>query len=132
MNVVDPIADTLTRIRNATRAGLPVVEMPHARLRQEIAAILKREGYVADAVVDGEGVTKVLRIYLKYGTDRQSVIRGLRRISKPGLRRYAPAARLPRVVGGLGIAIVSTSRGLLTDREARKGKVGGEVLCYVW
>lgn len=132
MSVSDPIADMLTRIRNAARAGLPVAQMPHAILKSEIAKILKREGFVADYVTEGHGGKKNLRVHLKYRADGKPIIQGLRRISKPGLRRYAGAQKLPRVIGGMGIAILSTSRGILTDREARAAKVGGEVLCYVW
>jgi small subunit ribosomal protein S8 len=132
MSVTDPIADTLTRIRNAAHARMETVQMPHSRMRSDIAGILKKEGFVTDAVTETEGARKALKIYLKYGQDREPIIRGLRRVSKPGLRRYVPAAKIPKVVGGMGIAILSTSRGLMTDREARQAKVGGEVLCYVW
>lgn len=132
MSLSDPISDMLTRIRNATRAGAKEVAVPHSRLKSEIARILKSEGYIADVVADKEGVRKTLRLSLRYRGEEVPVIRGLRRISKPGLRRYVPADKLPRVVGGTGIAIVSTSRGILTDREARKAGIGGEVLCYIW
>jgi small subunit ribosomal protein S8 len=132
MNVTDPIADMLTRIRNAAAAGLPSVDMPHSKMREAIAQILKKEGFVADFAVTREGLRGTLAVNLKYGGRRRSVIRGLRRISRPGLRRYAGATDLPRVVGGTGIAIVSTSRGVMTDRDARTARVGGEVLCYVW
>jgi small subunit ribosomal protein S8 len=132
MSVTDPIADTLTRIRNACQARLETVQMPHSKMRSDIAVILKKEGFVTDAITENEGVHKALKIYMKYGQDRQPIIRGLRRVSKPGLRRYVPATKIPKVVGGMGIAIISTSRGVMTDREARQAKVGGEVLCYVW
>ena len=132
MSVSDPISDMLTRIRNAGRAGLDTTEMPHSKLKGEIARILKKEGFIADYVAEGLAGKKQLRVYLKYTSDRTPVIRGLRRISKPGLRRYAGVAKSPRVIGGMGIAIISTSRGLMTDREMRQGRVGGEVLCYVW
>jgi small subunit ribosomal protein S8 len=131
-NVVDPIADTLTRIRNAGQAGLETIVMPHSRMREEIAGILKREGFIADCAPDKAGTNRKLTLRLKYGQDRKPLIRGLRRISKSGLRRYVAAQDIPRVLDGMGIAILSTSRGLLTDREARQNKVGGEVLCYVW
>ncbi|MBU1692563.1 MAG: 30S ribosomal protein S8 [Verrucomicrobia bacterium] len=132
MSVCDPIADMLTRIRNAGRAGLATTEMPHSRLKNEIARILKKEGYIADYVSEGQAGKKLLRVYLKYAANRTPVIRGLRRISKPGLRRYTGAAKPPRVIGGMGIAIISTSKGLMTDQEIRRGRLGGEVLCYVW
>lgn len=131
MSVVDPIADMLTRIRNGARAGLSVVTMPHSRLKGEIARILKREGFIADFEVQEEGAKKTLALRLRYRGDRP-VIRGLRRVSKPGLRRYVGADEVPRVVGGTGIAVLSTSQGILSDREARRAHVGGEVLCYVW
>lgn len=132
MSLCDPIADMLTRIRNASRARLDTTEMPHSMLKAEVARILKKEGFIKDYVTEGHGGKKNLRVYLRYGSGRSPVIRGLKRISKPGLRRYAQAARMPRVVGGMGMAVVSTSKGLLTDREAKAAKVGGEVLCYVW
>ncbi|HMP75636.1 MAG TPA: 30S ribosomal protein S8 [Kiritimatiellia bacterium] len=131
MSLSDPIADMLTRIRNASRARAANVAMPHSRLKGEIARILKSEGYIADFDAEKEGVRKSLRLRLRYRGD-EPVIRGLRRVSKPGLRRYVPVEKVPRVVGGTGIAILSTSRGVLTDHEARKTGVGGEVLCYIW
>lgn len=131
-NVNDPIADTLTRIRNAGAAGLETVSMPHSRMREQLGLILKREGFITDCVSEPAGDRKALKLYMKYGQNKQPIIRGLRRISKSGLRRYVPATEIPRVVGGMGIAILSTSRGVMTDREARQNKVGGEVLCYVW
>lgn len=132
MSQSDPIADMLTRIRNAARAGLDTVEMPHARLKGEIARLLKREGYIADYVAEVRDGKKVLRVYLKYTAGRVPVIRGLRRISKPGLRRYTASRAAPRVMSGMGVAILSTSKGILTDREVRAQGVGGEVLCHVW
>lgn len=128
--MTDPIADFLTRIRNANRALLPAVELPHSRLKESIARILQREGYLADCAVEG-APRKKLRVKLKYH-GRQGVIAGLRRVSRPGLRRYAGSDEMPRVLGGLGVAVVSTSRGVMTGAEARKQKLGGEVLCYVW
>ncbi len=132
MSVTDPIADMLTRIRNASRARQEIVEMPHSVMKSEIARVLKKEGFIADFVTEGHGGKKNLRVYLKYSSDRTPVIRGIRRASKPGLRVYTSAAKAPRVVGGMGVAILTTSRGIVTDREARTGKTGGEVLCYVW
>jgi small subunit ribosomal protein S8 len=132
MSVSDPISDMLTRIRNAARTGAAEVAMPHSRLKGEIARILKSEGYITDFAADKEGVRKTLRLQLRYRASEEPMIRGLRRVSKPGLRRYVAVDEVPRVVGGLGVAILSTSRGLLTDREAREARVGGEVLCYVW
>ena len=133
MSLSDPIADMLTRMRNAHMANLDLVQVPHSRLKGEIARILKHEGYVKDFSVEANSkVQKTLCVYLKYGPEREPVIQGLKRVSKPGLRRYSDATSLPRVLGGLGIAILSTSKGLMTDREARKSNVGGEVLCFVW
>jgi len=132
MSLSDPIADMLTRIRNANRAGLEVVQMPHSQLKSEIARVLKKEGFIADFVTEGHGGKKNLCVYLKYGANQSPVIQGLRRVSKPGLRRYVSSKKVPRVVGGMGVAIISTSQGILTDREARAKKTGGEVLCYVW
>jgi small subunit ribosomal protein S8 len=126
----DPISDMLTRIRNANQALLPVVEMPHSKIKESIAGILKREGYVADYTVEGK-IPKTIKVKLKY-QGKKSVIEGLRRMSTPGLRRYVGATEIPRVRGGLGVAIVSTSEGLVTDTQARKKKIGGELICYVW
>lgn len=128
--MTDPIADFLTRIRNANRAVLPSVEMSHSRLRERMARILKQEGYLADVAVEGTP-RKRLKLRLKY-QGRKGVIRGLRRVSSPGLRTYAKSAAMPRVLGGLGVSIVSTSCGVMTGTEARRLNVGGEVLCYVW
>jgi small subunit ribosomal protein S8 len=132
MSCSDPIADMLTRIRNASKAGLPAVEMGHSRLKAEIARILKKEGYIADSAdFDDEG-RKGLRITLKYDYNDKPIIQQLRRVSKPGLRRYVAAGDIPRVRGGIGTAVLSTSRGVMSDREARAAHVGGEVLCHVW
>ena len=134
MTMTDPIADMLTRIRNANTAMHDTVKMPGSKLKSSLADILQREGYIDGFAVapstDGPGT--VLEIKLKYATDRTRTIAGLRRVSKPGLRIYAQADRMPRVLGGMGVAVLSTSQGLMTDREARKKRVGGEVLCYVW
>ena len=132
MSVSDPIADMLTRIRNANRARLEVVQMPHSAMKSEIARVLKKEGFIKDFVTEGGGGKKNLRLHMKYGPGRAPVIRGLRRISKPGLRRYVQTTKVPRVVGGMGIAVLTTSQGIMTDREARAAKTGGEVICYVW
>jgi small subunit ribosomal protein S8 len=130
--VTDPIADMLTRIRNAEIARHDMVEVPASRMKLEIARILKAEGFIADYEVDRKRLPERIRIRLRYGDRKQGIITGLRRISRPGLRIYARRAEIPRVQGGLGIAILSTSRGIMTDREARKAGVGGELLCYVW
>lgn len=130
--LTDPIADTLTRIRNANTAGHEKVDIPSSRLKVEIARILKEEGFVKGyKVIDGSK-QGILRVYLKYGPGNERVLRGIVRASKPGLRVYARARKVPRVLSGMGIAIVSTSKGVMTDREARSQAVGGEVLCYVW
>ena len=132
MTMTDPIADMLTRLRNANHAYHEVVVMPHSKLKTHIAEILEKEGYIASwSVEDGEK-GKELTVNLKYGPNRERTIAGVRRISKPGLRVYVRSTGLPKVLGGLGIAIISTSTGLLTDRQAAKKKVGGEVLAYVW
>jgi small subunit ribosomal protein S8 len=128
--MTDPIADLLTRIRNAQRAMLPTVEIPHSKMKESIAHILKREGYVADVAVEGKDIKK-LSLKLKY-QGRRGVIEGLRRISKPGLRNYVGATDVPRVRGGLGIAIISTPEGVMTGIQARKKNLGGELVCYVW
>lgn len=127
----DPIADMLVRVRNAYAAGHEDVAVPHSKIAVEIANVLKREGYIRDAAVEG-APRRVLRMYLKYGQESGPAVRGIRRISKPGLRRYARSARIPRVLGGLGISILTTSAGVMTDIEARKRRIGGEVLCTVW
>ena len=128
--MTDPISDMLTRIRNANRALLPTIEMPHSKMKESIATILKQEGYIADFAVEGKTV-RTMKMKLKY-QGKKSVIEGLRRISTPGLRRYVGATDIPRVRGGLGVAVVSTSEGLMTGSEARKKNIGGELLCYVW
>jgi small subunit ribosomal protein S8 len=128
--MVDPIADMLTRIRNAGRALLPTVQIPHSRMKESIAGILKLEGYVAEVNVEGK-VPKTIKIKLKY-EGKKTVIEGLKRISTPGLRRYVGAAEIPRVRGGLGVAVVSTSEGLMTGTQARKKNLGGELVCYIW
>src|SRR5205085_2531516 len=127
--MTDPIADMLTRIRNAHRALLPTVEMPHSKVKESIAHILKKEGYVTEVAV--EGSPKTIKMKLKYD-GRKGVIEGLRRVSTPGLRRYVGATDIPRVRGGLGTAILSTSQGVMTGVQARKNNLGGEILCYIW
>jgi len=128
--MTDPIADMLTRIRNAQRAALSDSKMPHSKMRESIAKILKAEGYIKDFSVEGKKI-KTLNVELKY-QGRTPVLEGLKRISRPGLRRYVAATEIPRVRGGLGVAIMSTSRGVLSGMDARKQNVGGEVVCYVW
>ena len=128
--MIDPISDMLTRIRNAQRALLPTVEMPHSRLKESIAVILKREGYVADFAVETKPL-KTIRLKLKY-QGKKGVIEGLRRVSRPGLRHYVGATEIPRVRGGLGVAVISTPEGVMSGTSARKKNIGGEVLCYVW
>jgi small subunit ribosomal protein S8 len=128
--MTDPIADMLTRIRNAGRALLPTVEMPHSRIKENLAQILKSEGYVAEVAVESKPFKKI-KIQLKY-QGKKSVIEGLRRISKPGLRHYVGATEIPRVLGGLGISVVSTPEGVMTGTQAKKKNLGGELLCYVW
>lgn len=126
----DPISDMLTRIRNASRALLPTTEIPHSKMKESIAQILKKEGYLSDVSVEGQAIKKIT-VKLKYD-GRRSVIEGLKRVSSPGIRRYTGATEIPRVRGGLGVAIVSTSQGVMSGNEARKKNVGGELLCYVW
>jgi small subunit ribosomal protein S8 len=135
MTMTDPIADMLTRLRNANSAFHDTVAMPHSKLKSHIAEILQQEGYIGGFTVgdtEGDAPGKVLTLSLKYGPNRERSIAGIRRISKPGLRVYAKSTGLPRVLGGLGIAIISSSSGLVTDRQAAKRGVGGEVLAYVW
>ena len=135
MTMTDPIADMLTRLRNANQAYHDTVSMPHSKLKVGVAEILQQEGYIGawKVVEPAEGVTgKTLVIDLKFGPNRERSLAGVRRISKPGLRVYAKATGLPKVLGGLGVAIISTSTGLLTDRQAKQKGVGGEVLAYVW
>lgn len=126
----DPISDMLTRIRNANRALLPLVDVPHSKLKESIAGILKREGYIVDFSVEGQ-LPRTIKLKLKY-QGKKSVIEGLRRISTPGLRRYVGSTDIPRVRGGLGVAVLSTSEGIMTGNQARKKNIGGELLCYVW
>jgi len=132
MTMTDPIADMLTRLRNANSAHHDVVQMPYSKIKANIAEILLKEGYIAGYHAEDAAVGQTLIIDLKYGPTRERAIAGLRRVSKPGLRVYAKSTALPKVLGGLGIAIISTSSGLLTDRQAYKNGVGGEVLAYVW
>ena len=129
--MTDPISDMLTRIRNAGRALLPTVEVPHSKVKESIAHILRQEGYVADVAVDGTAVSRRIKLRLKY-EGKRTVIEGLRRISRPGLRRYVGSTEIPRVRGGLGVSIVSTSQGVMSGNEARKKNLGGELLCYIW
>lgn len=132
MNMTDPIADMLTRIRNGVQARLETVDVaPYSKVKAEIARILKSEGYIENYAVEGDGIEKKIVVTLKY-TNGQGVISGIKRISKPGLRVYAKGNEVPKVLNGLGIAIISTSKGMITDREARKNHIGGEVVAYVW
>jgi small subunit ribosomal protein S8 len=128
--MTDPISDMLTRIRNAHGALLPTVEIPHSKIKESIAGILKKEGYISEVVVEGKPL-KTIKLKLKYN-GRKGVIEGLRRISTPGLRNYVGSTEIPRVHAGLGISIISTSQGVMSGQEARKKNVGGELLCYVW
>jgi small subunit ribosomal protein S8 len=131
--MTDPISDMLTRIRNANAAMKDDVTMPSSKQKVALAEILKREGYISDfQVVDNAGPVKQLKVGLKYSDDRQRTISGIKRVSTPGLRVYRAATEVPRVLGGLGVAVLSTSQGLMTDREARQRNVGGEVMCFVW
>jgi len=126
----DPISDLLTRIRNANLALLPAIELPHSKIKESIVGILKREGYITDFAVEGK-MPRTIKVKLKY-QGKKSIIEGLRRVSTPGLRRYVGATEIPRVRGGLGVAVLSTSEGLMTDVQARRKKIGGELICYVW
>jgi small subunit ribosomal protein S8 len=126
----DPISDMLTRIRNGGRALLPAVEMPHSRIKESVAKILQAQGYIGEVAVAGT-TKKTIKLRLKY-IGKKNVIEGLKRVSKPGLRKYVGSTEIPRVRGGLGVAIISTSEGLLTDQQARKKNLGGELLCYIW
>ncbi len=132
MVLSDPIADMLTRIRNANMAEKTEVAMPHSKMKSEIARILKAEGFIKDYIMENVGGKPALKVFLKYTIDREPVIQGLRRISKPSCRKYVNAEEIPRVLGGIGLAILSTSSGVITDDEARTKNIGGEVLCYVW
>jgi small subunit ribosomal protein S8 len=128
--MIDPIADMLTRIRNSSRALSPTVTIPHSRLKESLAEILKKEGFIAEVAVEGK-IPKTIKLKLKY-EGKKSVIEGLKRVSKPGLRNYVGATEIPRVLGGLGVAVVSTSEGIMTGQQCRKKNLGGELLCYVW
>jgi len=132
MVMTDPIADMLTRIRNANQMKHDTVDMPASKLKSEILAVLKEEGYITEYKLVADGVQGTIRVTLKYLQNKERAVRGLKKISKPGLRVYAKSDELPRVLNGLGIAIVSTSQGIMTDREARKKQVGGEIIAYVW
>jgi small subunit ribosomal protein S8 len=132
MVMTDPIADMLTRIRNANSVRHEKLEVPASNIKKEIAEILKREGFIRDVEYIADDKQGIIRIFLKYGVNNERVITGLKRISKPGLRVYAKSTEVPRVLGGLGIAIVSTSKGIMTDKDARQQQVGGEIVAYVW
>jgi small subunit ribosomal protein S8 len=132
MMITDPIADMLTRIRNASNVKHKSVEIPASNTKKKLAEILLNEGFIKSYNVTEDNKQGIVKIELKYGTDNKKVITGLKRISKPGLRVYAKSTEIPRVLGGLGIAIISTSQGIMTDKEARKLGIGGEVVCYVW
>jgi len=130
--MTDPIADMLTRIRNANQMRHETVEMPSSKIKKEISEVLKREGFIRDAEYIEDNKQGILRLSLKYGKNTERVITGLKRISKPGLRVYVQSTEVPKVLNGLGIAIISTSKGILTDKETRREQVGGEVIAYVW
>ena len=132
MAMTDPIADMLTRIRNANTAGLVKVDVPASKMKKSIAEILKNEGFIKDYDVVSDNAQGTIKVELKYGPHKEKTICGIKKISKPGLRVYAKADQVPKVLGGLGIAIISTSNGVITDKEARRLGVGGEVICYVW
>ena len=132
MTMTDPIADMLTRIRNANAVGHETVEIPASKMKKAIAEILKEEGYIADFEMIEDDKQGMIKVTMKYGANKEKVISGIKKISKPGLKVYAKAGEVPKVLGGLGIAIVSTSKGIVSDKEARKLGVGGEVICYVW
>lgn len=132
MPVNDPIGDMLTRLRNASRAHHPQVAMPSSRLKVEILKVLKSEGYIGDFTVHERAPQNELTVQLKYGPDKQAAIQGIRRVSRPGLRRYVNVNEIPQVLGGMGVAVLSTSRGVMADTEARKQKVGGELICTVF
>lgn len=132
MTMTDPVADMLTRIRNANIAGHKTVDVPVSKMKKSIASILKEEGYIEDFEIIDDGKQGVITIQMKYAPGKERVISGLRKISKPGLRVHVQAQDVPKVLGGLGIAIISTSKGVISDKEARRIGVGGEVICYVW
>lgn len=132
MSMTDPIADMLTRIRNANMVGHESVDIPASKMKKSIAEILLREGYIKGFDMIEDNKQGIIRVQMKYGADKERVITGIKKISKPGLKVYAKRDDIPKVLGGLGIAIISTSKGVITDKEARKQNVGGEVICYVW
>jgi len=132
MTMTDPVADMLTRIRNANTVGHTTVDIPASKMKKAIADILASEGYIKGYDIIEEGVQGTLRVHMKYGAGKEKVISGLKKISKPGLKVYAKSNEVPKVLGGLGVAIISTSNGIISDKEARKLGVGGEVICYVW
>lgn len=132
MVMTDPIADLLTRIRNANNVYMEKVEIPSSKMKAALAEIFKQEGFIKDVEYIADGKQGVLRLYLKYGANREKVISGIKRISKPGLRVYAKKEEVPKVLGGLGSALLSTSKGIMTDKQARSQGLGGEVICYVW
>ena len=132
MVMTDPIADLLTRIRNANSVKHEVVEVPSSNVKKEITNILLKEGYVKEVEEYNDGIVPMLRISLKYGSNKEKVITGIKRISKPGLRVYCKKDEIPKVLNGLGVAVISTSKGIMVDREARKQGLGGEVICYIW
>jgi small subunit ribosomal protein S8 len=132
MSMSDPLADFLTRIRNGVRANFEAVEMPLSKIKVSVAKVLKEEGYIRDYQVIDQGVQGTLKIDLKYGPANEKVITGIRRVSKPGLRQYSKSRRIPKVMSGLGVAILTTSQGVISDRKAKQLNIGGEVLCEVW
>ena len=132
MVMTDPIADMLTRIRNANQVKAQYVEMPASKLKLELLKVILNQGYISNVEVNGEEPHQIIKVTLKYTDKKERVIKGIKRISKPGLRQYAKASEMPKVLNGLGIAVVSTSNGIMTDREARKLNLGGEVVAYVW
>ncbi len=132
MTMTDPIADMLTRIRNANSAWHPHLDVPASKLKREVLRVLKEEKYIEDCVFIGDKTRGMFRVYLKYTPERERVITGIRKISKPGLRRYVGGDEIPEVMGGLGVAVLSTSRGVMTGKKAREQKLGGELLCIVW
>ncbi len=132
MSMTDSIADLLTRIRNANRATHEKVDVPFSRIKQEIVRLIKDEGFIKNYRFIEDRRQGMIRVFMKYGPNRERVIKDVKRISKPGCRVYTPADKIPRVLGGLGVAILSTSRGIMTDRQARRNRVGGEVICHIW
>lgn len=132
MSMSDPLADMLTRIRNANKARFPSVDIPSSQLKLNVANVLKKEGFISDFLVKGEGYQQILTLMLKYGPKNELVINGIRRVSKPGHRQYKRSNHLPKVMSGLGITILTTSRGVITDKQAQELNVGGELLCEVW